>query len=108
MCLRAILICFIRFVQSDSQMKENQGGLKFGNVYISAAPPNPQFSMKYPPFYGSRPGYDSSFAGYFGKINPLYYLPTYYGYPRLTNGSANEDKIKFEVLTLQSLINVAT
>ena len=103
MCLTLILICFIEFVQSYGQMKENQDSMKFGNVYISAAAPNSQISLNYPPFYGPRLTYDSLFTGYFGPINQLYYLPAY-KYLGLTGGSlksANENKVKPEVTSLQ-------
>ena len=50
----------------DDQTKENQDqSVKFGNIFISSASPQSQFSpMNQPPFYGPRPKYGSELAGF--------------------------------------------
>ena len=84
----------------DDQMKENQDqSVKFGNIFISSASPQSQFSpMNQPPFYGPRPKYGSGFAGFLEMLS-LPYLSQGYGNPEmgLDSSGSSSDRIRFEV-----------
>ena len=100
------LICFCHHPVTssqhnfDDQMKENQDqSVKFGNIFISSASPQSQFSpMNQPPFYGPRPKYGSGFAGFLEMLS-LPYLSQGYGNPEmgLDSSGSSSDTIRFEV-----------
>ena len=81
-------------------MKENQDqSVKFGNIFISSASPQSQFSpMNQPPFYGPRPKYGSGFAGFLEMLS-LPYFSQGYGNPEmgLDSSGSSSDRIRFEV-----------